>query len=90
MHATVSASDGYPSPFRSASALTFRHLDQGPEGRVEKSSFHDTPLMAEVRSLRSALRAPVETTEGKHMRSPYKRGRIAIGTVRARSPDLTG
>jgi hypothetical protein len=42
----------------------FRHPDQGLKGRVERSFLHDMPLLVEARSLRSALRASVETTEG--------------------------
>jgi oligopeptide transport system ATP-binding protein len=40
-----------------------RRLDQGPKGRVERPSLGDRPPIVERRSLRSALRAPVETTE---------------------------
>src|SRR5690349_14255685 len=40
-----------------------RRLDQGPKGRVERPSLPDKPLLVETRSLRSALRAPVETTQ---------------------------
>jgi Domain of unknown function (DUF4159)/Aerotolerance regulator N-terminal len=39
-----------------------RRLDRGPEGRVERPSLNNKPLIVERRSLRSALRAPVETT----------------------------
>ncbi|HTB38837.1 MAG TPA: DUF4159 domain-containing protein, partial [Reyranella sp.] len=39
-------------------------LDRGPQARVERPSLNDKPLIVETRSLRSALRAPVETTEG--------------------------
>src|SRR5882757_212152 len=41
----------------------FRRLDRGPEGRAERPSLHDRSLIVERRSLRSALCAPVETTE---------------------------
>src|SRR5580700_2153307 len=41
----------------------FRRLDRGPQGRVERPSLHDNRLIVERRSLHSALRAPVETTE---------------------------
>jgi oligopeptide/dipeptide ABC transporter ATP-binding protein len=40
-----------------------RRLDQGPKGRVERPSLGDRPPIVERRSLHSALRAPVETTE---------------------------
>src|SRR5262245_28332879 len=46
--------------------LIFRRLDQGPKGRVERPSLHDKPIIVERRSLRSALRAPVETTEAPY------------------------
>jgi hypothetical protein len=42
-----------------------RRLDRGPKARVERPSLNDRPLIVERRSLRSALRAPVETTEGE-------------------------
>jgi ApbE superfamily uncharacterized protein (UPF0280 family) len=42
---------------------TRRRLDRGPQGRVERPSLPDKRLIGERRSLRSALRAPVETTE---------------------------
>ena len=38
----------------------FRRLDRGPQARAERPSRNDTPLIVERRSLRSALRAPVE------------------------------
>src|ERR1700736_3436750 len=41
----------------------FRRLDRGPQARVERPSLNDKPLIVERRSLRSALRAPVETTD---------------------------
>src|SRR5258708_12662361 len=50
-------------PSRLSHMVTPRRLDRGPEGRVERPSLHDRPLIVEKRSLRSALRAPVETTE---------------------------
>jgi hypothetical protein len=40
-----------------------RRLDRGLQARAEKPSLHDRPLIVERRSLHSALRAPVETTE---------------------------
>src|SRR5580693_7987761 len=40
-----------------------RRLDRGPQARAERPSLHDKQLIVERRSLRSALRAPVETTE---------------------------
>jgi hypothetical protein len=43
--------------------MTPRRLDQGPEVRAERPFLHDKPLVVERRSLRFALRAPVETTE---------------------------
>jgi ApbE superfamily uncharacterized protein (UPF0280 family) len=42
---------------------TSRRLDRGPQARAERPCLPDKPLIAETRSLRSALRAPVETTE---------------------------
>ena len=39
-----------------------RRLDRGPQARAERPSLHDKPPIVERRSLRSALRAPVETT----------------------------
>jgi len=36
---------------------------EGRQARVERPSLHDKPLIVERRSLHSALRAPVETTE---------------------------
>ena len=42
---------------------TPRRLDRGPQARAERPSLHDKRLIVERRSLRSALRAPVETTE---------------------------
>src|SRR5260370_35565659 len=41
----------------------FRRLDRGPQARAERPCLHNRPLIVETRSLRSALRAPVETTE---------------------------
>ena len=58
-----------PPPVLTSSQLRStlcRHLDQGPKGRAERSSFNDRPSLVEARSLHSALRAPVETTEGLH------------------------
>jgi hypothetical protein len=40
----------------------FRRPDQGPKGRAEGPSLNNKPPIVETRSLRSALRAPVETT----------------------------
>jgi hypothetical protein len=40
-----------------------RRLDRGPQARAERLSFRERLLMVETRSLRSAFRAPVETTE---------------------------
>jgi hypothetical protein len=40
-----------------------RRLDQDPKGRVERPSLCNKLLNVEKRSLRCALRAPVETTE---------------------------
>ena len=40
-----------------------RRLDQGPKGRAERPSLHEKRRVVETRSLRSALRAPVETTD---------------------------
>ena len=40
-----------------------RPVARGGSCRVERPSLHDKPLIVEGRSLRSALRAPVETTE---------------------------
>ena len=39
-----------------------RRLDRGPQARAERPSLYDKRLIVEGRSLRSALRAPVETT----------------------------
>src|SRR5260370_33728781 len=41
----------------------FRRLDRGPQARAERPCLHNRPLIVETRSLRSALRASVETTE---------------------------
>jgi heme o synthase len=41
---------------------TPRRLDRGPQAGAERPSLYDRPLIVERRSLRSALRAPVETT----------------------------
>jgi hypothetical protein len=52
---------GMPRLHRTGGGIAFgafRHPDQGPKVRVERSSFHDTPLTMEARTLRSALRAP--------------------------------
>src|ERR1700722_5754325 len=63
----------------------FRRLDQGPKGRAERPSVHDWLLIVERRSLRSALRAPVETTESTEGRRnagaliPY--GPVGLGSV---------
>src|SRR5260221_13251170 len=43
-----------------------RRLDRGPKARAERPSPHEKPLIVETRSLRSALRAPVETTESSY------------------------
>src|SRR5713226_1452968 len=51
-----------------------RRLDQGPKGRVERPSLHDKPLIVERRSLRSALRAPVETTATPQSMTQYSCG----------------
>ena len=57
-------SSGLMSPPASGNLPTdLRRLDRGPQGRVERPSLNDKPLIVEGRSLRSALRAPVETTE---------------------------
>jgi hypothetical protein len=44
-------------------ATTPRRLDRGPQARAERPFLPDKPLIVETRSLRFALRAPVETTE---------------------------
>jgi hypothetical protein len=44
----------------------FRRLDQGPKGRVERPSLGNKLSIVERRSLRSALRAPVETTKAPY------------------------
>jgi hypothetical protein len=56
---------------------------------VERPSLNDKPLIVERRSLRSALRAPVETTEIAICDRPARQGerlgegaRIAIGPKR--------
>jgi hypothetical protein len=46
-----------------AGMTALRRLDRGLHARVERPSLRDKSLTAERRSLRSALRAPVETTE---------------------------
>jgi ApbE superfamily uncharacterized protein (UPF0280 family) len=46
-----------------AQSRTPRRLDRGPQARAERPSLPDKLLIVEGRSLRSALRAPVETTE---------------------------
>jgi hypothetical protein len=46
-----------------SSTAPLRRLDRGPQARAERPCLHDRPLIVEARSLRSALRAPVETTE---------------------------
>ena len=51
-----------PRPFPAIASGNSRRLDRG-RGRAERPSRHDKPLFVERRSLRSALRAPVETTE---------------------------
>jgi hypothetical protein len=57
-----------------------RRLDRGPQGRVERPSLNDKPLIVERRSLRSALRASVETTETAICDSPAViRGRWPAG-----------
>src|SRR5882757_7582933 len=62
-------------------------LDRGPPrlrsgqapARVERPSINDKPLIVERRSLRSALRAPVETTEIAICDSPIpKRGEESL------------
>src|SRR4030088_3579714 len=52
-----------------------RRLDRGPQARVERPSLDDKSLIVERRSLRSALRAPVETTEIAICDSPHFVGR---------------
>jgi len=54
----------------------FRRLDRGPQARVERPCLNDKPLIVERRSLRSALRAPVETTESANCGN-YLRASIA-------------
>ena len=54
---TAPASGHLPTP------SDLRRLDRGPQGRVERPSLNNRPLIVERRSLRSALRAPVETTD---------------------------
>src|SRR5258708_3613589 len=39
-----------------------RRLDRGPQARVERPTLYEKQLIVETRSLRFALRAPVETT----------------------------
>src|SRR5712671_2405938 len=57
-----------------------RRLDRGPQARAERPSLHDRPLIVERRSPRSALRAPVETTEIAICDSPtVLRGRGPAG-----------
>jgi hypothetical protein len=53
-----------PSPVirRAIAYGLLRRLDQGPKGRAERLFLYDRPLIVEKRSLRYALRAPVETT----------------------------
>jgi ApbE superfamily uncharacterized protein (UPF0280 family) len=54
-----------------SSTAPLRRLDRGPPrlrsgqapSRAERPCLHDRPLIVEARSLRAALRAPVETTE---------------------------
>ncbi len=60
---TLQASAHFPTSFGTTAYGDLRRLDRGPEGRVERPSLNDKPLIVERRSLRSALRAPVETTE---------------------------
>jgi hypothetical protein len=48
---------------RAIACRTSRRLDRGPQARAERPSLHDKLLVVERRSLHSALRAPVETTE---------------------------
>jgi protoheme IX farnesyltransferase len=59
---SASTHAGVATAGRAIAYATPRRLDRGPQARVERPSLHDRPLIAERRSLRSALRAPVETT----------------------------
>jgi hypothetical protein len=43
-----------------------RRLDRSAKREVERPSLHDKQLIVERRSLRSALRASVETTESSY------------------------
>jgi len=52
-----------PGVPRAIACANSRRLDQGPKGRAERPPVPDWLLIVEARSLRSALRAPVETTE---------------------------
>src|SRR5712664_3235170 len=55
-----------------ASAEDSRRLDRGPQARAERPSLHDKRPIVERRSLRSALRASVETTEIAACDSPAR------------------